>query len=44
VSLSTLRLEDCGKLKLTAHEMETLETMCPGLELEVDESHLNHGT
>jgi Leucine-rich repeat (LRR) protein len=44
VSLSTLRLEDCGKLKLTAHEMEKLETMCPGLELEVDESHLNHGT
>jgi Leucine-rich repeat (LRR) protein len=35
VSLSTLSLYDCRKLKLTAHEMENLQTMCPGLKLEV---------
>ena len=40
VSLSTLRLHDCGELKLTAHEMEKLETMCPGLKL--DKSHLSN--
>ena len=34
VSLSTLRLHDCGELKLTVHEMEKLETMWPGLEWE----------
>jgi Leucine-rich repeat (LRR) protein len=36
VSLSTLRLCDCRKLKLTAHEMEKLQTMCPGLILDLE--------
>jgi Leucine-rich repeat (LRR) protein len=40
VSLSTFKLKDCGELKLTAHEIEKLETMCPGLKL--DKRHLSN--
>jgi Leucine-rich repeat (LRR) protein len=40
VSLSTLELSGSSKLKLTAHEKEKLETMCPGLKL--NERHLSN--
>jgi Leucine-rich repeat (LRR) protein len=40
VSLSTLKLSGSSKLKLTAHEKEKLETMCPGLKL--NKSHLSN--
>jgi Leucine-rich repeat (LRR) protein len=40
VSLSTLELSGSSKLKLTAHEKEKLETMCPGLKL--NKSHLSN--